>query len=207
MRVEALGFRVAMIIVDPLYKAYGGLDENSASQMTDLMGTVEHLSEQTGAAIVFGAHFSKGSQVGKEFKDRISGSGVFGRDPDVIMTLTKHISPGSYTVESELRYLPPMPDFVVSWSFPLLHIDEGKDPRQLYSPAKAIKEDGALSDDEVLSVLTVQGMNDEAWRAQVREKFGHAGPNYYVAKRKLLEMHKVTKHGFKYLPTGFRLNV
>jgi hypothetical protein len=204
-RIEALKFEVAMIIVDPLYKAYGGLDENSASQMTGLMHEVEHLSDETGATIVFGAHFSKGSQVQKEFKDRISGSGVFGRDPDVIMTMTKHMSPGSYAVESELRYLPPLPDFVVSWNFPLFHMDESRDPRQLYVPGKLLKEDGPLSDEEVLSCLTVQGMNDEAWRSQVREKFGRSGPGYYVAKARLIELGRVSKRGFKYVPVEYRL--
>jgi len=204
-RIEALRLEVSMIIVDPLYKAYGGLDENSASQMTALMHEVEHLGDETGATIVFGAHFSKGSQVGKEFKDRISGSGVFGRDPDVIVTMTKHMSPGSYTVESELRYLRPLPDFVVSWNFPLFGMDEGRDPRQLYVPGKLLKEDGPLSDDEVFSCLTVQGMNDEAWRSQVRDKFGRAGPSYYVAKKKLIELNRVAKRGFRYVPLEYRL--
>jgi len=36
---------------------------------------------KTGAAVGFGAHYSKGNQAGKEAIDRVSGSGVFARDP------------------------------------------------------------------------------------------------------------------------------
>jgi len=43
--------------------------------------------EPDDAASVFGAHFSKGNQAGKESIDRISGSGVFARDPDTILVI------------------------------------------------------------------------------------------------------------------------
>ena len=48
---------------------------------------------QSGAAILYAAHFSKGNQAGKDAIDRISGSGVFGRDADTLIILTKHEGP------------------------------------------------------------------------------------------------------------------
>lgn len=210
-RIAAMRARVDIIIVDPIYKALGGLDENSAGDMTTLMQSVEELSAETGAAIIFGAHFSKGAQAQKEAKDRISGSGVFGRDPDSILTMTRHKTEQSYVVESDLRYVAPLSDFVVSWRFPLMHIDEGKDPRDLWIPGQKREEkeekETPISDDDILTCLTHGGMQDGMWREQVKIKFGKAGNAYYTAKKRLLEQGRVIKHGLKYLPTAFGLAV
>ena len=73
-----------LILVDPIYKGMGGRDENAAGAINTLLNEIEKLAVQTGAAVVFGAHFSKGNQAGKDSIDRISGSGVFARDPDSI---------------------------------------------------------------------------------------------------------------------------
>jgi Asp-tRNA(Asn)/Glu-tRNA(Gln) amidotransferase A subunit family amidase len=40
--------------------------------------------------------------------DRISGSGVFARDPDSVLIMTKHEQEDTYTVEATLRNLKPI---------------------------------------------------------------------------------------------------
>ena len=87
-RVKAKGYD--LIVLDPVYKLYGDTDENSAGDVAKLMNELERLAVKSKAAIVFSAHFSKGNQAGKESVDRVSGSGVFARDPDAILSLTKH---------------------------------------------------------------------------------------------------------------------
>lgn len=42
-----------------------------------------------GCAVIYCHHHSKGSQGGKKFMDRASGSGVFARDPDALLDLTE----------------------------------------------------------------------------------------------------------------------
>lgn len=209
-RSHALG-QIDLIIVDPVYKALGDLDENSAGDMSLLMQKIEALSDSVGASVVFGAHFSKGNQAGKESMDRISGSGVFARDPDVILTMTGHQDKGSYIVESELRYLPPIPEFVVSWKFPLMVPDESKDPRDFYDPNKkqAQKEADAtapFTDNDVLDCLPYSGLNDPAWRTNLLNKFGQSGRPFYQAKSRLLEEGKVKKEGNRYYRVNLELN-
>lgn len=87
-RCEKEGFN--MIVLDPLYKLLGNRKENAAEDMTDLFNLIEQIAKETGAAIMIGSHFSKGNQAKKDSMDRISGSGVFARDPDTIMTITQH---------------------------------------------------------------------------------------------------------------------
>lgn len=208
-RILRMQARVDLIIVDPIYKALGGLEENSASDMAELMYTIEHLSAETRAAVVFGAHFSKGAQAQKEPKDRISGSGVFGRDPDAIMTMTRHASPLSYVVESDLRYVKPLDDFVVTWNFPLMMRDEGKNPEELWVPGTVRKSEKDASEpltaEDVLSVITLHtgGVQDGLWKEEVRRTFGKAGNAYYLAKKQLIEDGRVIKRGLKYLPASF----
>ncbi len=121
----------ALIILDPIYKLYGRTDENKAGDVAALLNGIESLAVQTGAAIAFGAHFSKGNQASKEATDRISGSGVFARDPDSILIFTPHEEPDAYTVESILRNFPPVKPFAVRWNFPLFELANELEPSRL----------------------------------------------------------------------------
>ncbi|MDD4566083.1 MAG: AAA family ATPase [Eubacteriales bacterium] len=74
------------IIIDPIYKIITG-DENSADQMAHFCNQFDRVCSELGAAVIYCHHHSKGSQGGKRSMDRASGSGVFARDPDVLMDL------------------------------------------------------------------------------------------------------------------------
>jgi len=120
-----------LIIIDPIYKLYGEMDENSAGAVAMLQNSLERLAVETGAAVVFGAHYSKGNQAGKEAIDRISGSGVFARDPDSILNFTRHEEQDAFTVEATLRNLPPIKPFCARWQYPLMQRDDSLDPIKL----------------------------------------------------------------------------
>lgn len=90
--------------------------------------------------MVFGAHYSKGNQAGKDAIDRIGGSGVFARDPDVILTMTPHEDKDAYVVDLTLRALPPVPPFVVRWEGVRFERDEAADASLIRKPGKAAKE-------------------------------------------------------------------
>jgi hypothetical protein len=126
----------SLIIFDPLYKMLGDRDENSAGDMASLLNALEAIAVKSGAAIVFGAHFSKGNQAGKESMDRISGSGVLARDPDTILVLTQHELDGVYVVQSTLRNFPSAEHFCVKWDFPLMVRDDNADPKKLRQPRR-----------------------------------------------------------------------
>ena len=57
--------------------------------MTQLMGAFDRLANNLNCAVVFAAHFPKGNLSKRTAMDRISGSGVFARDPDAIITLSE----------------------------------------------------------------------------------------------------------------------
>jgi hypothetical protein len=121
----------ALIIVDPIYKVLLGRDENKAGDIASLMAEIEELAVRSGAAVAFGAHYSKGNQSQKESIDRIGGSGVFARDPDSILNFTRHQEKDCFSVELTVRNHPPREPFVVRWEYPLFAVEDRLDPTQL----------------------------------------------------------------------------
>jgi hypothetical protein len=131
-RIKGEGY--ALTISDPIYKMYGDADENSASDVARLLNAVEGLTVDTGAAVVFGAHYAKGNASGKETIDRISGSGVFIRDPDTVLNFTRHEEKDAFTVEATLRNFKSVEPFVVRWQYPLMRRADDLDPAKLKQP-------------------------------------------------------------------------
>lgn len=78
----------SVVIIDPIYKLTAGGDENNAGEIGEFCNQLDKIASETGASVVFVHHYSKGAQGQKAAIDRASGSGVFGRDPDAIVTLS-----------------------------------------------------------------------------------------------------------------------
>jgi hypothetical protein len=148
-RAEGEGY--GLIIPDPIYKTLDGRDENAAGDIGKVCNELEQVAVQTGAAVAFGAHFAKGNASGKESIDRISGSGVWARDPDSIMVATPHEAEGCFSIEMTLRNFAPPPPFVVKWEFPLMTRDEDLDPARLKQPKG--KRGGAPVRPEIESLI------------------------------------------------------
>jgi hypothetical protein len=101
------------------------------------------LACRTDAAVVMAHHFAKGNSSAKEAIDRISGAGVWGRDPDSIVVLTPHEEAHCFTRTSILRNHPPQAERVLRWEYPLLVVDGELDPAALRTPktnAKAMTD-------------------------------------------------------------------
>jgi hypothetical protein len=129
---EILKGDYGLIVFDPIYKVYGGRDENSVSDIAEIMNELEQIIRHTGAALVYATHQTKGNQADKESIDRISGSGAFARDVDTGLILTTHDEEGCYTAEAPiLRNFKPFEPFVLRWELPLMVRDDGLDPKHL----------------------------------------------------------------------------
>jgi len=166
-----------LIVVDPIYKCIGDRDENAAGAIADLLNQIERLAVQTGAAVVFGAHFSKGNQANKESMDRISGSGVFARDPDSILTLTRHEEADSFTVDCTLRNFPQIEPFAVRWQYPLMVRDGSLDPAKLKKPRTG--RESKYSVQTILDVLEQDTMKAAEFQKAVSEETGMSRAKFY----------------------------
>jgi RecA-family ATPase len=128
--------RYGLVILDPIYKGLGNRDENKAGDVASLCNEIEQLAVKSEAAVVFGAHYSKGNQAGKDAIDRIGGSGVFARDPDVILTMTPHEEQDAYVIDLTLRALPQLPPLVVRWRGVSFERDADADASRIRLPGK-----------------------------------------------------------------------
>jgi hypothetical protein len=177
-----------LVILDPVYKLLGDLDENSARDINQLLTALEKVTRQSGCAIIFAAHFSKGNQSGKRAIDRVSGSGVFGRDPDSIVTATEHKDPGAFTIESTLRNHPEKQPFVVEWIYPLMvpapHLDP-KDLKQVGGRAATFESD------DVLELLPPEGLRTGEWKEEAVESLGISESSFHRARRELKKQSRV----------------
>jgi hypothetical protein len=174
------------MVLDPLYKLLGEREENTTHHMTAVMNAIERLTVETGAAAAFGSHFAKGNASQKESMDRISGSGVFARDPDSIITMTAHEQQHAFTVEMTLRNFAPQEPFVVRREHPLMVIDGQLDPAKLKQVAGRKPKH---QPDDLLKVLSGD-MTDKAWKAAAAER-GIPRATYYELKERLVGSGKV----------------
>jgi hypothetical protein len=187
-RVKESGY--ALIVLDPVYKLYGSTDENSAGAVAQLLNAIESLAVETGAAVAFGAHYSKGNQAGKEAIDRISGSGVFARDPDSILNFTRHKEEDAFTVEATLRNFKPLKPLVVRWQYPLMRPDDSLDPTLLKKPAGRQPEHDPA---DLLKALPDGGLSLKDWNSAADEQYGIRGSTFHRLRHALLKQGKVLK--------------
>lgn len=180
----------SLIVFDPVYKVLGNRDENKAGDIASLLNEFERIAVATGAAIAFGAHFSKGNQAGKEAMDRIGGSGVYARDPDAILTMTKHQQDGSFTVDATLRNHTTPEPFTVTWEFPLLKRSD-LNPDEL-KEAKPRGPKPTYTADALLKVLVEhKELSATEWMRAAKEEEGLSESSFWKLKRELEGQKKV----------------
>jgi hypothetical protein len=195
----------AAVIVDPYYKLSGGKDEIGTAEVMRILNLLEKVASDTGAAIAYSHHFSKGDQSSKTSMDRASGSGAFGRDPDAILTMTEHDNEDSFTIESTLRLFKRPPAFVIKWEEPIFVIDEAADPTALKQVGRPFE--AKYSEQMLLDKLSViDGISVTALCKAVMEEHGMTKATFYNYLRPLREMDKhknparvVTRNGLLYL--------
>lgn len=121
-QIEALA--PDLVVVDPIYCLLSG-DENDHQAIRSLLSDLRRLGESSGAAVVVSHHHAKGGAADRTVVDRASGSGVWGRFPDAILTLTPphpHRVAGNralgdaLVVESVLRDAPAAAPWVTRWN-------------------------------------------------------------------------------------------
>lgn len=133
-----------LIIIDPIYKTYGDREENSNTEMAQVLNELEKLAHDSSAAVLIAAHFPKGNLTGRDAIDRVAGASVFGRDPDALLIMTPHEQPDAFTVSPILRDLPPQPEFVIQWT--AQHFERiAADPKAVQGRDKPGKEKGSAS--------------------------------------------------------------
>jgi hypothetical protein len=175
--------QIKIVFIDPFYKLLAGRDERVSAQINQILAAFDRVNSQTGATIVFAAHFIKGNGSDRESIDRISGGGSINRDPDNLVTLTRHDTEHAFTADFTLRDFAPIAPFVVRWEYPLLVRDDQLDPKQ-------VKRPGAPAVYKATDLLEVIQENDDclsttALLEKTKQELGWKDATFY---RKLSEL-------------------
>jgi hypothetical protein len=166
-----------LTLCDPTYKLLGNRDENKAGDIAQVTAIFDRLTEATGSSLIYSQHFSKGNQAGKESIDRAAGSGVWARDADTILTMTKHKVTDCLTVELTLRSFPRIEPFVVRWSNPLFVRDTKLDPEDLKQPAHG--RASTFSIEDLLECLDGQCLKTSEFQKLVQAETGATASTFY----------------------------
>ena len=83
---QAITARCKVIIIDPIYKVLDG-DENSSEDVSRFCVALDYLIEKLGVSVIYCHHYSKGAANYTSSMNRASGSSVFSRDADALITL------------------------------------------------------------------------------------------------------------------------
>lgn len=186
---EIGGERYDVIIVDPLYKILNGSDANAAGAMQVILSELEQIAMRANAALIYADHFSKGNQANKASIDRISGSGVNARDPDVIATFTEHKEPECLTLQWTLRNFKPVPSIVVSKESEgfLFKRKPDLDPGDL----KQAGNEKKFTTQQLLRFLPEEGLDGDEWFNAVNEESGMGKKTYTTLRAELRKADKV----------------
>lgn len=180
-----------IIVPDPIYKTLEGRDENSATEMALLCREIERLATHCNAAVAYGAHFAKGNASAKDSMDRISGSGVFARDPDAILTATPHEIDLCYVIDPILRSFPPIDPFGVRWDFPRMVREHTLDVEALKGRTGRPM---AAQPDELLGYLE-KGDTVTTWRKRCLESGGISKDTFFRRKKDLIRNNRISQVG------------
>jgi hypothetical protein len=192
---QCQGKQYDLIIPDPIYSMMGDRSENAADEMNDFLLNFSRLSEATGAAVLYTHHFAKGLASSKEQIDRASGSGVFARHADGIITLTRHKEDGAFVVEAELRSFPRPEAFVVRWQYPMMRLAEDLDPNQLKNKAgRPPKYDVSL----IVECLDENGLKAGEWKARAIGAWSMSESIYYKLRALAIAARLVEQRGDRF---------
>ncbi|MGC3992057.1 MAG: AAA family ATPase [Chthoniobacteraceae bacterium] len=189
LKATVIGESYGVIIIDPIYKGLGDKDENRAGDIASLLNQMESLAVESGAAVVFGHHFSKGNQSGKEAIDRMSGSGVFARDPDTILMMTPQEEEDVFVIDCILRNLKPVEKFCVKREHPLMVRSDLHDPTKLKQVGGSAEK---YSDADILAPLDgTPGLTFTDYKQAVVTSTGMSSRTFVNRVEKLINQGKL----------------
>jgi len=189
-------FKPDMVIVDPFYKLATGADENDAGAISEVVNRMEQFSERLDCSFVYAHHFSKGNKSDTDHIDRASGSGVFARDPDAILTLTPHEEEDHLVLEATVRDFSSPPPKVVEFEWPNFVHKPDLEPK-LRKPGQSkeiqrVNEKLSNALIELLKPNSIHGLNN--LRKLLQDKTGESIGDKKMDKILLISKNHISVH-------------
>jgi hypothetical protein len=190
LKKRAIGYD--LICIDAIYSVLGDREENSNEDIAQIGGLLFELAEETGAAVLFTHHFSKGSQSGKRGIEKASGAGAWGRFPDVSLAIDKHPEEGCYNFELVTRAFAPESPFVARRTGCIWQVEAGLKVETIGSSS----DRSGITD--IIDIL-INECNGETspgnWASICQERLGISRKSFDARKRKAMDRKLVVQTG------------
>lgn len=131
------------IIVDPVYKLLSG-GESQAEIVDAVLSKIEELSKKLKTSVILCHHTKKEGQTYQNIIDRISGSGLIGRDMAALIGISSVSKKDDYKrerIEMELRHFPQQPPFYINISGSSCFVEKNKDSSKTNTASTLAKDD------------------------------------------------------------------
>lgn len=103
-----------MVILDPLYMMLGAVEENSATEVRDVLRWLTYLRNTYGCAIVLCHHYNKGNDTKTRGGSKMRGTSAFHAWVESALYVKTTTEPNTIEIEREFRTFPTTPQFVVN---------------------------------------------------------------------------------------------
>jgi AAA domain-containing protein len=194
----------AVLSIDPIYRFLLGKGENDPVAVCELLTRFQKIANALGCAIALTQHFPKGDQSEKDAIDRFSGSSVWGRFPDSLITFTAHEKENCSSVNFIVRSFNQIDPFVVRWSFPRYRVDEGLDPEDLKTRKKPGAKRKTSAEQVCLLLSPEEKCSYTAWCAKACAAFEITTRTFDSRKNEALSLGLVRQDSDGlYSPTNF----
>jgi hypothetical protein len=164
---------IGLIIIDPWYKLSGGADEIGTEGVSDLLSHIEEIASSLKSAVIISHHFTKGDSSHKNVIDLASGTGVFGRDPDLICGMRELADSTEefplVKMEFVARSFKPVKPVGLRWKFPMWERDDQLDLKLKVPGSPGRTAEATV--DNILEVLGDRTLTVSDWEALCVEKF------------------------------------
>jgi hypothetical protein len=175
---------IKLLIVDPFYKWSGGVDEIAIGEIYDHFSRLERIARKAQCAVVFTHHHAKGDASGRAAIDLASGSGIFARDPDALLSIRESIDSNEeeprMRVEATVRSFPPHVPFGIRFEYPLWRRDDSVD-LELKTSTTAKKKATFSKEatvEDLLFILGARELSVSDWKEEGMKRLGINGTQF-----------------------------
>ena len=192
------GRDIGLIILDPLYECIDGGSENDPEAMHSAMHLLRRIAKETEAAVLVSHHFPKGDRSKLQHFDRMSGSSVLSRAPDMLATATRHKEKDCFALEFTTRHFPDPPPLVMEWRYPHFFSNDDLDPAATAVNKQTLEKQDRLK--RLLMLIPPAGVEAGALREEGLEKLGVSVATYHNYLKTLIKGGRIEKRNEFYYP-------
>lgn len=181
-----------LIILEPSYKLIQPTSQGTNSEM-EVMAYLEALDELAyplKCAVITSHHSPKGDLSGRNSIDLFSGTGVWARDPDLLMTMRPHVKDDHVIFDLTRRHGVPVDPSVLCWETPLHKLAYNEDPTKVRT-----KQSQQKAGNTDLVANTLKEAPEAGWRhcdwKRASEQAGVSSAAFDRHRKTLLEKDKV----------------